>query len=1091
MRAPISACLIVRNEPKIQQCLESIRPYVEEICVVDTGSSDDTPIIARKFSDRFEEWYGCNEGESKDGRIADFSAARNRSFRMASQPWVLWLDGDDILQNGHILKLITDRYSSLEKALVMFPYEYSHDHHGNCTCRHYRERLIKGVNFGTWMGPVHEVWVPQDGFSVLQNDDVVWIHKREGKVIQSDRNIRILENWLKEHDGPDADARMLYYTALEYGQMGNLAKSIEFHMRYTAKSGWDDEKCLSLIDLAKHHQSLGNYETSIEWATKALLVKEEWAEPRFALARAYYYMAQKGGPEETRNWERAINHARQGLALPPSITPLFINPLERRLDIHRYLNVALSRVGRVHEARDSVRSALDAAPDDPQLQYNDKFYTEIIAKQKLDQAIAELRSVEKVSEDQVQCIKAVFEGKFKKILKEDAEKPVSEPVSEPVRKSISQDSLDVVFFTGQAWEHWDPKFLESTGMGGSETMCWEMARRFSKMGHRVRVYADTPDPNSRSEFEGVEWLDFRSFLKDPNGPECDVMISSRIPELVDYPFKASLKLAWVHDVSMGGGLTNLRALKFDRFLCLSNWHKGFFLNQYPFIHEDSVIVTRNGIDLSRYTQTQVRDPHRMIYSSSPDRGLQVAMQCMPQIRAQVPDASLHVFYGFDNWEKHPDQGQQLLAQQIKGLLKAYEPFGVVAHGRVPGAQLALEQLKSGVWGYSTWFCCHPDTQISVPGNHRGGAPTVRIADLVGKSGFPVYAFNEKENRFQIATCNKVWETKIADELVGIELDSGEVLKVTPDHKVLTYDGDWVEAETLKPGDSLRALHYRYNVAIRDGNGRWTNEHRLVGEWMAGRDLLTTEHVNHLDLERLDNSPNMLEILTVSEHFSKTHKGKRLSKKHVAKKMEEFKRTMANIPFDVKSQRGKQNIKKLWDRVNSMTPEERQEWCSQRSLKKKATLLGEDRTGKNHKVVRIFRIPGPIPVYDMEVEGLHNFVANGVVVHNCETSCLTAMEAQAAGLRIVTSPIAALNETVGDRGKMIPGDWLSPEYSKAFTEAVVESMLKPGDEDRKVLQDYARNNFDLDTLAQDWVQMFRNLIQEVRLNPLPRYKPVAA
>lgn len=815
MRAPISVCLIVRNEPKIRQCLESIRPFVEEICVVDTGSSDDTPKIARKFADRFEEWYGCNERGTKEGLIEDFSAARNRSFQLATQPWILWLDGDDVIQNGHILSAICERYQSLEKMLIMFPYEYSHDHHGNCTCRHYRERLIKGAQHGTWMGPVHEVWVPGEGFTIFQSDELTWVHRREGKPVTANRNIRILEKWLKDNDGPNVDARMLYYTALEYGQMGDLAKSIEFHMRYVEKSGWDDEKCLSLLDLSKHHQALGNYERSIDWATQAMLVKEEWAEPRFALARAYYYLAQKGGPYAQRNWERAINHARQGLALPPSITPLFINPLERRLDVHRYLNVALSNVGRIHEARDSVNQALSAAPDDPQLQFNRKFYIELIAKNDIERAVSELLSIQKLVPDQVNAIRAVVEGKYKRVPKEAVEKS-SEPVQSQEWKSISipdSNRLDIVFFTGQAWECWDPEFLEKTGMGGSETMCWELARRLAKLGHLVRVYGHMESPDRAGEYEGVKWQDYRSFLRNPNGPECDVMISSRIPELVDYPFKAALRLAWVHDVTMGTGLTNSRALKFDRFLCLSNWHKEFFLSQYPFIHQDSVMVTRNGIDLSRYTVPNQRDPHRMIYSSSPDRGLQVALQCMPMIRAHVPDASLHVYYGFDNWEKHPEEGQKLLAQQIKGLIKAYEPFGAVAHGRVPGRQLAQEQLKSGVWAYSTWFS--------------------------------------------------------------------------------------------------------------------------------------------------------------------------------------------------------------------------------------------------------------------------------------ETSCITAMEAQAAGLRIVTSPIAALNETVGPRGKMISGDWLSPEYSKAFTEAVVEAMLKPGDEDRKALQEYAQTNFSLDTLASDWVQMFRNLIDEVRVNPLPKYKPVAA
>jgi glycosyltransferase involved in cell wall biosynthesis len=98
-----------------------------------------------------------------------------------------------------------------------------------------------------------------------------------------------------------------------------------------------------------------------------------------------------------------------------------------------------------------------------------------------------------------------------------------------------------------------------------------------------------------------------------------------------------------------------------------------------------------------------------------------------------------------------------------------------------------------------------------------------------------------------------------------------------------------------------------------------------------------------------------------------------------------------------------------------------------------------------------------------------------------------MEAQAAGLRIVTSPIAALNETVGPRGVMIPGDWLSPDYQNKFVDAVVEAMNKTDDSDREILKKYAEENFGWDSLANDWEKMFESVIEEVSTNMIPPYK----
>jgi glycosyltransferase involved in cell wall biosynthesis len=74
VKAPISACLIVKNEiGQIENCLKSIRPYVEEIVVVDTGSTDGTPEIVKKYADIFEVFTGCNDSE---GRIFFFSKTK-------------------------------------------------------------------------------------------------------------------------------------------------------------------------------------------------------------------------------------------------------------------------------------------------------------------------------------------------------------------------------------------------------------------------------------------------------------------------------------------------------------------------------------------------------------------------------------------------------------------------------------------------------------------------------------------------------------------------------------------------------------------------------------------------------------------------------------------------------------------------------------------------------------------------------------------------------------------------------------------------------------------------------------------------------
>lgn len=112
----------------------------------------------------------------------------------------------------------------------------------------------------------------------------------------------------------------------------------------------------------------------------------------------------------------------------------------------------------------------------------------------------------------------------------------------------------------------------------------------------------------------------------------------------------------------------------------------------------------------------------------------------------------------------------------------------------------------------------------------------------------------------------------------------------------------------------------------------------------------------------------------------------------------------------------------------------------------------------------------------------------------ETSCITAMEAQAAGLHIVTSHLAALVETVGDRGILLradnPDEVNSERYQKQFVEQVVEFMLKPSEPMRSVNQRYAKEHFSLDTLAEDWSQMLTEMVTRLREDVIGKFQEVA-
>lgn len=89
----ISACIIAKNEEKnIETCFESLRTIVDEIVLVDTGSTDDTIAIAEKYNAKIYSYSWKN----------DFAAAKNYAIDQARGEWIIFLDADEYFSDESI-----------------------------------------------------------------------------------------------------------------------------------------------------------------------------------------------------------------------------------------------------------------------------------------------------------------------------------------------------------------------------------------------------------------------------------------------------------------------------------------------------------------------------------------------------------------------------------------------------------------------------------------------------------------------------------------------------------------------------------------------------------------------------------------------------------------------------------------------------------------------------------------------------------------------------------------------------------------------------------------------------------------------------
>lgn len=236
------------------------------------------------------------------------------------------------------------------------------------------------------------------------------------------------------------------------------------------------------------------------------------------------------------------------------------------------------------------------------------------------------------------------------------------------------------------------------GLGGRETALIQVSRRLADAGHQVDVYTNTSE--AKKYTDRYRWGPFRRAYR-PGIRSYDVGISFDGP-LVWARGGLPARVHVVHEQCAHLPVGQLAPLV-DCYFVLSNW-QGWHLNHYDrAIDTDKMVTVYNGIDLARYNGPAPgpRHPHRIFYSSSPDRGLHHLLQAWPLVREQVPDAELWVYYEVDRWIPTVEWFMNELgrrAQIIKGYFQA-PPAGVTFRGMVDQWTLAREQRQCTLWAY--------------------------------------------------------------------------------------------------------------------------------------------------------------------------------------------------------------------------------------------------------------------------------------------------------------------------------------------------------------------------------------------------------
>lgn len=313
----------------------------------------------------------------------------------------------------------------------------------------------------------------------------------------------------------------------------------------------------------------------------------------------------------------------------------------------------------------------------------------------------------------------------------------------------------------------------------------------------------------------------------------------------------------------------------------------------------------------------------------------------------------------EGMEETPQRFIKALFEQTQGYLES--PGDILAKRF---EETSSEMIIVGDIDFTS-VCLVGSTFIETP---RGRIPINKL-----NNGDFVYCWDEDKNSMTLTRCKNPRVTAKDQLLVRVYTDKDTVL-CTAKHRFLTHNRGWVCADELRAGDSVVALNKGavkqgkdLRVTIQDPSNRekCVHEHKLVYETLNGN-LPKGALVHHLNKKGYDNRPENLTRLLRADH-SRLHR---------------LEDGPTGFALFTDEQRREMKARQV-EGIRESQTEEVKKRRSQSLRRYWNSLSSEQRAERNHRVLGVEATGWREDVWCMDVPEYENFVANGMVVHNCE------------------------------------------------------------------------------------------------------------
>lgn len=357
----LSLAMIVKNEEKnLGHCLASVKGLVDEMVVVDTGSTDGTVALAEGFGARIGHfpWTG------------DFGAARNESLRLCTGDWVLILDADeavDALDHSRIREaisrddiaaynLISRNYSEtagsvlLDQVVVPNTTDYTEGSRFPYYADAPNLRLVRRYPDLRYEGRVHEVLVPYFQRRNLPMGALDAVVHHYGKVDYERERHKLafyLELAEKDAAAHPLNEQCQFNLMLQAYAAGQWKKAVNAGVAFTRLSRWVPLVVYTTVGMA--HQQLGRHGDALSCFETVLRSQPDHA---LSLQRLALSLLALGKADEGRR------HLENALAANPQFGPA-----------HFALAELEEASGRVEAARQALQRGLRILPDHERMHF--------------------------------------------------------------------------------------------------------------------------------------------------------------------------------------------------------------------------------------------------------------------------------------------------------------------------------------------------------------------------------------------------------------------------------------------------------------------------------------------------------------------------------------------------------------------------------------------------------------------------------------------------------------------------------------------------------------------------------------------------